>query len=593
MPEPQTRDKVIIDIIARLERLEDVSGVRSTSTASGGSITEESFKPDFWTDNLKFLAGIFDPSRLNIMGFHIVEDLTLTDNTPSGGYVTWSAFKVYYDGSEYGVVTGNSNKKYLWWDKTAPYQMSASDTRPTLLDEDCIIAMNLSGIGYKTVMETYMEGGTFRAGSITAADAVFGTACIQTADIANLAVTTALIDNLAVTTAKIDDLAVTTAKIGAAQITSAKIDDAQIQTVHIGSGQVTIPKISTYTRWQVYTNQRNVVHTFGGDKYSLKSGDYAFNKNELLLELTTGSTSMVYGYLIMERAFSPEFKARAKISGTLALDTNMLLGLGTASQPWAFNLNQPLVLSTRNWTVNTKTEDQLGLHHATYAEGTWMENYTVSYAVKCTINKIAPDGTRTALANATYTVTQSSKTMVNWNINFSSQKTLAEGYALEVELRGILDGAPSAFPIYLISSPVKELVIPSGNSITIYLYVKRTGGVGQFWWGYSNISIVNNSRIILNFTHAGFYITPGATAVAYYLCRDLGVEESFVVKGRYNNDDGKSYWSFDEAGENWLFSDDVIDPPVNMQDGVFQISANAQGSDKLYVYNFIAQEEWL
>jgi hypothetical protein len=78
--------------------------------------------------------------------------LALTNNSPSAGYVAWAAFKIFYNGVEYSIDAGNSDKKYLYW-KDLASSLTGSDTHPgdTLADwaphEDFIIAVNISGSG--------------------------------------------------------------------------------------------------------------------------------------------------------------------------------------------------------------------------------------------------------------------------------------------------------------------------------------------------------------------------------------------------------------------------------------------------------------
>lgn len=189
-----------------------------------------------YIEDAHIVDGGVSSEKLSILGFHIVEGVTLTDNTPSAGYVTWSEFTIFYDGVTYTVATGNSNKKYLWWDKTNPTTLQETNSRPTMLDEDMLVILNLSGTGYKVFTERFVQGGTLAAGSIHALDAVFAAAAIQTADIGDLQVTTA----------KIADLNVTEAKIAAAAITNAKIADAAVTNLKILANSIEFNRVNDY-----------------------------------------------------------------------------------------------------------------------------------------------------------------------------------------------------------------------------------------------------------------------------------------------------------------------------------------------------------
>lgn len=82
----------------------------------------------------------------------ICQGLALTNNSPSAGYVAWDAFKIYYNGVEYSIAAGNSDKKYLYW-KDLASTLTGADTHPAdaledwVPHEDFIIAINISGSG--------------------------------------------------------------------------------------------------------------------------------------------------------------------------------------------------------------------------------------------------------------------------------------------------------------------------------------------------------------------------------------------------------------------------------------------------------------
>ena len=83
----------------------------------------------------------------------IVDGLTLTNNSPSAGYVAWNAHKIYYNGVEYSISAGNSNLKYIYWYNLAA-SLGATNTHPAdggvsgwTPGRDFIIAVNISGTG--------------------------------------------------------------------------------------------------------------------------------------------------------------------------------------------------------------------------------------------------------------------------------------------------------------------------------------------------------------------------------------------------------------------------------------------------------------
>jgi len=80
----------------------------------------------------------------------VVQGLTLTNNSPSAGYVAWNAHTLYYNGVEYSIAAGNTDLFYIYWkDLAAVYAGSddhpADDLGTWQPGEDFIIAINDSG----------------------------------------------------------------------------------------------------------------------------------------------------------------------------------------------------------------------------------------------------------------------------------------------------------------------------------------------------------------------------------------------------------------------------------------------------------------
>ncbi len=74
----------------------------------------------------------------------VVSGDTWTDHSPTALYVAWNQHTLYYNGTAYTIVTGNSNLKYIYWDGSSS-AYSASDTNPGLADGQFVIATNVSG----------------------------------------------------------------------------------------------------------------------------------------------------------------------------------------------------------------------------------------------------------------------------------------------------------------------------------------------------------------------------------------------------------------------------------------------------------------
>ena len=95
----------------------------------------------------KIKANVITANKLNLP-FHWV-DGSWSDGTPSGGYVSWTGITVTYNGATYSIPDGNTNSKYIWWDKDNPTTFQTSSTTPSIDPrDDAIICINLAGKAY-------------------------------------------------------------------------------------------------------------------------------------------------------------------------------------------------------------------------------------------------------------------------------------------------------------------------------------------------------------------------------------------------------------------------------------------------------------
>lgn len=61
----------------------------------------------------------------------VIQGLTITNNSPASGYVTWSACTVYFNGTTYSISTAFSKSKYIIW-KDLISAFDSQDDHPTL-----------------------------------------------------------------------------------------------------------------------------------------------------------------------------------------------------------------------------------------------------------------------------------------------------------------------------------------------------------------------------------------------------------------------------------------------------------------------------
>ncbi len=194
-------------------------------------------------------AAALDASKFNTKQLMLTGD-TWNDNTPSGGRVSWNAHKLFYNGTEYSISAGNTDKKYIVWRKDISATSYQTYTQTefdgvTLKDYDWVIAVNNSGLHdiawYNRMARQFIASAFIADAAIKTAH--IANASITTAKIAQLAVQAANIANAAITSAKIADLAVDTLKIGDTAITEEKLANLAVTSAKLANLAVTTAKI--------------------------------------------------------------------------------------------------------------------------------------------------------------------------------------------------------------------------------------------------------------------------------------------------------------------------------------------------------------
>jgi len=216
-------------LVEKLKASFDTTGFINNTFDSSGNISGNKLV-DGSVINNKIANAALDASKFNTKQIILAGD-AWSDNTPSSGYVSWIAHKLFYGGVEYSIIAGNTNKKYIVWQKSNSsiiYQCYTEDefALVNLAESEFVIAVNNSGLHdiawYSRLARQFI-------GSIFIADAAIKTAAIQ---------------DLAVTNGKIADLTITSAKIGYAAIKSANIDDLAVTTFKIGDTTITEAKLA-------------------------------------------------------------------------------------------------------------------------------------------------------------------------------------------------------------------------------------------------------------------------------------------------------------------------------------------------------------
>jgi hypothetical protein len=91
---------------------------------------------------------------------------SVSNNTPSAGYIQWIDVHIVYDGVDRTITNGNSNKKYIYWQLSNPTVLQGSDTYPTLGADDTIVFYNKSGIALSVLQSQVADGGLVVPGTI-------------------------------------------------------------------------------------------------------------------------------------------------------------------------------------------------------------------------------------------------------------------------------------------------------------------------------------------------------------------------------------------------------------------------------------------
>jgi len=110
--------------------------------------------------------GEVPPSKL-LVNTIFLDGIDFTDNDPSAGYVSWTSGTLYYEGVAYNITSGNTNYKYIYWEKPNT-TFSTSNTKPSWSPNRFIIAVNDSGTHTLCWNSTFIHGGMIITGTITA-----------------------------------------------------------------------------------------------------------------------------------------------------------------------------------------------------------------------------------------------------------------------------------------------------------------------------------------------------------------------------------------------------------------------------------------
>jgi hypothetical protein len=181
---------------------------------------------------------------------------TVSNNSPSAGYIAWSNLTIVYNGVTHSITNGNTNCIYAYWLYSNPTVLTVSNTFPTLTNDDCIIFLNKNGVAVTVPTATVLDGDLIVPGSVLASAIAAATitgdkiaantvtsnnilaGTITASDIAASTISSNLIAANAIGTAALAADAVTSTQIAANTITAADIAASTITTNQIAANTI-------------------------------------------------------------------------------------------------------------------------------------------------------------------------------------------------------------------------------------------------------------------------------------------------------------------------------------------------------------------
>lgn len=224
---------------------------------------------------------------------------TMTNNTPPGG-ITWGAFTIQLNGTPYGVSSGSTTKRWVWWQYNAGSpSINADDAIPdTLTDDDLVLFANKNGIAARVQSSNFVDGELLVDGSIFA-DAI-AVNQVNTSHIATVGLDAAVVkfgtmlgDRIAANTITAEKL--TIGSVGASSVLNGSFED-------VSAADATLP-----ARWT-----RNLVWGGATARVSTASPMSGTKSLELTTVDTVNSASMFSdGFpVIPGQVWAARFRAR-------------------------------------------------------------------------------------------------------------------------------------------------------------------------------------------------------------------------------------------------------------------------------------------
>lgn len=183
--------------------------------------------------------------------------MTVNNNSPSTGYISWSGVHMQYKGVSYTISDGYTAYAYIYWTPSSPTTFVVTNGYPSLGADDCLVFLNKMGTALVVPGSTMLDGGLIVPGTILAAaiaanvitSAQILAGSIDTTSLAANAVKANNIDSGAITADKIAANAIGAAAIAANAVSADKlqVDQALMNAIFANSlsaGMVTADNIA-------------------------------------------------------------------------------------------------------------------------------------------------------------------------------------------------------------------------------------------------------------------------------------------------------------------------------------------------------------
>lgn len=92
---------------------------------------------------------------------------SLLSNNPVSGQIAWLDVRLVYDGVDYVIANGTTNKRFVYWQLSAPTVFQTADTLPALGADDTIVFLNKGGVAINVLNATALEGDLVVPGTVT------------------------------------------------------------------------------------------------------------------------------------------------------------------------------------------------------------------------------------------------------------------------------------------------------------------------------------------------------------------------------------------------------------------------------------------